>query len=86
MIQEDGVFLALRSGPSAKAAQVQISFGTQEHQKAFAEISGCDLHPHDNGWGCKWQGGDSLEKLQQPPYVDLKGSLHLKIRLLYSPA
>ena len=85
-ISEDGAFLALRSGPSAKAAQVQISFGAREHQSLFVEVSDCDLHPQGDGWGCKWQAGNSLTKLQQPPYVDLKGSLRLKVRLLYSAA
>ena len=74
-IQEDGAFLSLLSGPSARAAEVQISFGAHEHQAMFVDVSRCNFDPDGDGWGSGWQAGFSLEKAAATSLCESQGFL-----------
>ncbi|KAK9819042.1 hypothetical protein WJX74_009707 [Apatococcus lobatus] len=82
-INERGAFVALTSGPSAPDCQVQIAFGAGDDEKVLAKYH----HGYTAGVigiGCCWSEDMKLENLQRCPFVDVQGSLHVRVRVLFS--
>lgn len=73
LIDEDRAYLAMLSGPLAKATQIRIYFGEGPHQRLCVDTRDCDLDCDGEGWGDDWPDGFDLQKLQRPPYVNLRG-------------
>ncbi|KAK9844277.1 hypothetical protein WJX74_000370 [Apatococcus lobatus] len=82
-IKETGAYLHLTSGPSAPHCQGRISFGAGDDEEVLATFNR-DFAPGLNGYGGHWSENIKLENLQRCPFVDVQGSLHVRVRVLFS--
>ena len=83
VIREAGAWFGLLDGPVAQQVGAQLSFGIRAHEWQFNHTPDHDLRPGGLAVGNKWMVGSDLQKLQRPPFVNLKGSLRFKVRLLF---
>lgn len=82
-INGQGSFLNLKSGPPFNRASWSIAMGMDEDKWVVVAEKLRDFLEEIGGWGFQWTAGRGAEKVQQYPYVNLKGSLHVTIWMLF---
>ncbi|KAK9818771.1 hypothetical protein WJX74_002709 [Apatococcus lobatus] len=83
IINEYGAYLQLTSGPPIKQALYSLTFGTGRNEWRVVGSTLSDFSSDHSGWGCLWPSDVTADKVQRHPYVDLKGSLHFKLQVLF---